>query len=677
MCWRLGLLALLTVGLLGRGAPQAWGQGADPVLGVSALGSGGTSAVALPDPFLSSLNPALAARYGHYSAGLVAARPFGLLSFQGLGGTAPLSERSGLALEWLRIGYQDAELSYRRDRLRVGIGQALWDWLAIGAAVAYRVESASLDGEALGQASGWSLDWGVQARIPTISGLMLGWTMRNWMSPRPGGRWSSGAWVHLQGGGEARILPREVRWGMRYHWEEWSLLLERAEGWSLGLEREVSDRGALRLGLWDRRRAGESLRWTFGATFRWRSFAVDYAWVAHPALENTSYFAVRWEAPYRIPPVAVEGIVLADLYAVLRSYYARPILARELRPYEEPLQFSGKTQARIGELWLYNPTERSVRIGASVRIPGFTSPRGSEVVGSVEIGPGERRIVPMERLLLNDRAGLIREDRLLEAEVEIYDLDRPDRRRTTARVPVRLYGRNKIRLDELAKLSVYVVSTDPTLAAFVDAVLPLAEDPRLLGLPRPLRTALVLLTALQGISYRSDPNLPYESGTVDAIQFPAEMLIALSETGERPAGDCDDMTVLVAALLEAAGVPTALIQAPRHVFLAFDPGGYSIERAQAEGWDRWTIAIDGVAWIPIETTAVPQGAAAAWREGVQQLQRPVLDSVRTAVGWERYGVGDVEKEGSSIQVDRERIREELGRVLEDPWLEEALESFRR
>ncbi|MDI6781269.1 MAG: transglutaminase family protein [bacterium] len=37
-------------------------------------------------------------------------------------------------------------------------------------------------------------------------------------------------------------------------------------------------------------------------------------------------------------------------------------------------------------------------------------------------------------------------------------------------------------------------------------------------------------------------------------------------------GDCDDLSVLYAACLESAGIPTALVSVPGHIFVIFDTG---------------------------------------------------------------------------------------------------------
>jgi hypothetical protein len=65
-----------------------------------------------------------------------------------------------------------------------------------------------------------------------------------------------------------------------------------------------------------------------------------------------------------------------------------------------------------------------------------------------------------------------------------------------------------------------------------------------------------------GVRYVSDPNDPLGEG-IDYVQFPDETL-------EIKAGDCDDLAVLYASLLESIGIETELIYVPGHVFVAYE-----------------------------------------------------------------------------------------------------------
>ena len=152
---------------------------------------------------------------------------------------------------------------------------------------------------------------------------------------------------------------------------------------------------------------------------------------------------------------------------------------------------------------------------------------------------------------------------------------------------------------------------------------------------------MVLFEALKqhGVRYVSDANRPYaqaraDRSVVDHIQYPAELL-------HSKAGDCNDLTTLYCAPLENAGVHTALVDDPRHIFMLFDTG---IDPRQA-----FLLPVDEVyyhvwgdrLWIPVETTLVDASFQAAWRAGAQRLSRlKGLEHrrriVSTATAWKAY-----------------------------------------
>src|SRR5262249_34019326 len=118
-----------------------------------------------------------------------------------------------------------------------------------------------------------------------------------------------------------------------------------------------------------------------------------------------------------------------------------------------------------------------------------------------------------------------------------------------------------------------------------------------------------------GITYVSDPNNPYSTiaetpEAVDAVSYPRETLA-------RRTGDCDDTTVLLAALLGNVGISTQFVDVPGHLFLLVDTGIHERNRLSlAVDESRYVVADDEV-WIPLETTAIKEGFPRAWEIGAE------------------------------------------------------------
>ena len=110
---------------------------------------------------------------------------------------------------------------------------------------------------------------------------------------------------------------------------------------------------------------------------------------------------------------------------------------------------------------------------------------------------------------------------------------------------------------------------------------------------------------LYGLNYVIDPLSSFVEASkdelfLDYLQFPSQSLIYR-------AGDCDDLSILYAALLESVGIETAFITVPGHIFMAFSLGLTELEARQAFTSAGDFIYADGKAWVPVEVTIVQDG----------------------------------------------------------------------
>jgi hypothetical protein len=128
-------------------------------------------------------------------------------------------------------------------------------------------------------------------------------------------------------------------------------------------------------------------------------------------------------------------------------------------------------------------------------------------------------------------------------------------------------------------------------------------------LPRAIR--ILEAIGAHGIAYVEDPTAPiskvFGSATaIDTVRFARDTLL-------RKTGDCDDTTVLAASALESQGIATAVLTTPGHIFIAFDTGESAETMSLFSAGGLEVIVRDGAAWIPVETTVLKDGFAAAWK----------------------------------------------------------------
>lgn len=142
----------------------------------------------------------------------------------------------------------------------------------------------------------------------------------------------------------------------------------------------------------------------------------------------------------------------------------------------------------------------------------------------------------------------------------------------------------------------------------------------------------------------------FRRGQFGSDRLPLVSHALLPGTGEPWDSDCDDLTALYCALLENAGISTALMDAPGHIFMLFDTG---IDRRLADFLplpEHLYMMRDGHLWLPVEITLFGQSFLEAWRAGAAELdQWPTIEQRRrvvdTAEAWTTYPPASPKFEG--------------------------------
>ncbi len=188
----------------------------------------------------------------------------------------------------------------------------------------------------------------------------------------------------------------------------------------------------------------------------------------------------------------------------------------------------------------------------------------------------------------------------------------------TRTVSVLVYDRNALTWLDDRHAAAFVSGKDPWVLDLSGTIAAAVKDSRSPELPANLQAGIAVHEGLRayGIGYALSPNRPFATGAsdaaaVDSLKFPRQTL------GSR-AGDCADLSVLYASLFEAAGIQTAFVTVPGHIFMAFD-SGLSREEAAARCMDECELIVaEGKVWIPVETTLRSAGFLDAWRSAASQ-----------------------------------------------------------
>jgi tetratricopeptide (TPR) repeat protein len=181
-------------------------------------------------------------------------------------------------------------------------------------------------------------------------------------------------------------------------------------------------------------------------------------------------------------------------------------------------------------------------------------------------------------------------------------------------------------------VAAFVATNDPAVMLFRSAAVSVVDQAST-AVDDNLRAAIALHEALSlyGIKYWADPKGSYETISksktdVDYLQFPAQTL-------QLKTGDCDDLSILWSALLEASSVSTAFVTVPGHIFVAFQ-----LDMTQEEAKKRplaqedLIYAKSGV-WVPVEVTSIKDGFLKAWQAGAKEWRDA---SARGAPGFDTF-----------------------------------------
>jgi tetratricopeptide (TPR) repeat protein len=195
-----------------------------------------------------------------------------------------------------------------------------------------------------------------------------------------------------------------------------------------------------------------------------------------------------------------------------------------------------------------------------------------------------------------------------------------------ASVSYDLHDKSAIIWDDDRKAAAFVTPADSALRNYVSYVRQINKETLQPGYSETVQLACQLFYALGeiGILYQVDPTLPFASAkgtraTLDSVSLPRQTL-------KRITGDCDDLSVLYAGLLESAGIETALITIPGHIFVAFGTKAAGNAFGDINPDRGMTVTVNDQLWIPIEVTMIGTSTFLdAWRKGIEEWRSGEAD----------------------------------------------------
>ena len=319
---------------------------------------------------------------------------------------------------------------------------------------------------------------------------------------------------------------------------------------------------------------------------------------------------------------------LDPVFPVLRSYY---------------------DEGALGTLSIKN-TGRQAALDVHVTVfirQYMDAPKECAVIARID--PGKSVEVPLHALF-NDVILSVTEATKVAAEVSVAY--RGGELAKSATVVV--YDRNALTWTDDRIAAAFVSSKDPWVLDLSGNILAAAKGAWNAELPKNLQTGIAFHEGLRtyGMSYVLSPNRPFavgaaDKGAVDSLKFPRQTL------GYR-SGDCADLSVLYSSFFEAAGIETAFVTVPGHIFMAFDLG-ITEEEARSRSMDLGDLIVrGGRVWIPVETTMRDSGFLEVWKKAAAEWR--ASSSAGTAAfypvhdAWAKYAPVGLPADGSTVSL---------------------------
>lgn len=559
----------------------------------------------------------------------------------------PLTRQDAAAVDWYRSGFNDTELNFGENRIDLSYGRKAFPFLSAGGTVKYLTRNTDLDGVSVRNGRGAGLDFGLIAT--PFARLRVGVVAQDAFDTKLS---------YSQGEGTVVAYPRTVRIGASYSpIRDAIVAADLDDRLHVGAEYSPVQALALRAGVQNDGSGSDGLTWSAGTGIRWNIVRFDYAYVDHPTLGGTSHFGLGLAFNFNPSQIRIEKAEAHNIYASLYKRYAR-----------EP----------FGSLRVRNLDDQPIEAQLSVFVPRLmTSPSTQRIF----LRPRATQEVPLTGLFSSQTLSQVGD---LPMQVQVsttyQSLHLPRTEKASARFIA--YGPGAIDWSQgVEQVAAFITTRD----ASVDAVA--REATRTVALMetgtfgnRNVNFAAAIFDALgtMGIAYVPDPNNPYEtiSGTpkaVDTVSYPRETL-------KRRTGDCDDTSVLLAALLENVGIRTEVVDVPGHLFVLASTGVHERNRLALGLEEGRYVVHDEELWIPIETTALGKGFAEAWKSGMDSYSswssRGRLALVDVTDAQSRYAPAELPGSAEVPLIDGKAFEARLTRDLSElaAWRSDFMES---
>lgn len=201
-----------------------------------------------------------------------------------------------------------------------------------------------------------------------------------------------------------------------------------------------------------------------------------------------------------------------------------------------------------------------------------------------------------------------------------------------------VYNRNSLKWADPAVLAMFVSPNATEVLELSKYIVGIARDSLKTGVNRNLQFATWITEAINsmGIDYVPDATTPYnifhfDMDSVDQVQFPFQTLTYHS-------GDVDDLAVLFCALLQAAGIDSAMIPLSEDFIVCVSLNASEKGASAIVNNKESLIIINDEVWLPLSMKNLKLGFNKAWSLALSGIESEELGSEMIILrdAWQNY-----------------------------------------
>ena len=186
-------------------------------------------------------------------------------------------------------------------------------------------------------------------------------------------------------------------------------------------------------------------------------------------------------------------------------------------------------------------------------------------------------------------------------------------------VSFKLHDKTALTWDDDRKVAAFITPKDGVIRDYASFIRQATKNVTLSSFNKHLQTAMQVFYSLKeiGCLYQVDPSSPFTKVQEDTLVV--DSISLARDTLGRITGDCDDLTVLYASILESVGIETAFVTVPGHIYAALNTKLSPREYSTIHPDRTMTVVNNGELWVPVEITMIGTNSfMEAWRKGVEE-----------------------------------------------------------